>query len=205
MYIVGRPFRQFCREVVIEPNLKLECVPKFCYLGDTLGVVVWRWCGESGKGQSEMCLGKVQGVILSSWQLRVHHTAWVVVVVVFIFNMACEQSINLVDTYVIHSVFSNYIDWIIVSMCIKILRYHVEGYQREWIHRAGRPCRCIYNVVEKLETKITQLKIIDPHRACASAKYSENQGNGHIQQIWTMNQINKVKLESFNINTNYIK
>ena len=32
------------------------------------------------------------------------------VVVVFIFNMACEQSINLVDTYVIHSVFSNYID-----------------------------------------------------------------------------------------------
>ena len=25
------------REVVIEPNVKLECVPKFCYLGDTLG------------------------------------------------------------------------------------------------------------------------------------------------------------------------
>ena len=24
-------------EVVIEPNVKLECVPKFCYLGDTLG------------------------------------------------------------------------------------------------------------------------------------------------------------------------
>ena len=26
------------KEVVIEPNVKLECVPKFCYLGDTLGM-----------------------------------------------------------------------------------------------------------------------------------------------------------------------
>ena len=25
------------KEVVIEPNVKLECIPKFCYLGDTLG------------------------------------------------------------------------------------------------------------------------------------------------------------------------
>ena len=25
------------KEVMIEPNVKLECVPKFCYLGDTLG------------------------------------------------------------------------------------------------------------------------------------------------------------------------
>ena len=25
------------KEVVIEPNVKLECDPKFCYLGDTLG------------------------------------------------------------------------------------------------------------------------------------------------------------------------
>ena len=25
------------KEVVIEPNVKLECVPRFCYLGDTLG------------------------------------------------------------------------------------------------------------------------------------------------------------------------
>ena len=25
------------KEVVIELNVKLECVPKFCYLGDTLG------------------------------------------------------------------------------------------------------------------------------------------------------------------------
>ena len=25
------------KEVVIEPSVKLECVPKFCYLGDTLG------------------------------------------------------------------------------------------------------------------------------------------------------------------------
>ena len=27
------------KEVVIEPNVKLECVPKFCYLGDTGGGV----------------------------------------------------------------------------------------------------------------------------------------------------------------------
>ena len=26
------------KEVVIEPNVKLECVPKFCCMGDTLGV-----------------------------------------------------------------------------------------------------------------------------------------------------------------------
>ena len=25
------------KEVVIEPNVKLKCVPKFCYLGDTFG------------------------------------------------------------------------------------------------------------------------------------------------------------------------
>ena len=25
------------KEVVMEPNVKLECVPKFCYLGDTIG------------------------------------------------------------------------------------------------------------------------------------------------------------------------
>ena len=27
-------------EVEIEPNVKLECVTKFCYLGDTLGAGV---------------------------------------------------------------------------------------------------------------------------------------------------------------------
>ena len=32
-------FSQFLlKEVVIEPNGKLECVLKFCYLGNTLGV-----------------------------------------------------------------------------------------------------------------------------------------------------------------------
>ena len=33
---------QYCssREVEIEPNVKLECVPKFCFLGDTLGAGV---------------------------------------------------------------------------------------------------------------------------------------------------------------------
>ena len=49
------------KEVVIEPNVKLECVPKFYYLGDTLGA--GKRGGGSSKGQSEMCLGKVQGVI----------------------------------------------------------------------------------------------------------------------------------------------
>ena len=35
------PFQSvLVKEVVIEPNVKLECVPKFCYLGDTLGAGV---------------------------------------------------------------------------------------------------------------------------------------------------------------------
>ena len=48
------------KEVVIEPNVKLECVSKFCYLGDTLGA---GGGVEEAASQSEMCLGKVQGVI----------------------------------------------------------------------------------------------------------------------------------------------
>ena len=51
------------KEVVIEPNVKLECVPKFCYLGNTLGagggVEEAARGGGSSKGQSEMCLGKI--------------------------------------------------------------------------------------------------------------------------------------------------
>ena len=35
------------KEVVIEPNVKLVCVPKFCCLGDTLGV------GGGVEGQQE--------------------------------------------------------------------------------------------------------------------------------------------------------
>ena len=42
------------KEVAIEPNVRLECVPKFCYLGDTRDR---KKCGGSSKGQSEMCLG----------------------------------------------------------------------------------------------------------------------------------------------------
>ena len=37
------------KEVVIEPNVKLECVPKFCYLGDTLGAGGGVDCGVSLK------------------------------------------------------------------------------------------------------------------------------------------------------------
>ena len=39
------------REVEIEPNMKLECVPKFCYLGDTLG---------AGGGMDEAARAKVR-------------------------------------------------------------------------------------------------------------------------------------------------
>ena len=41
--------------------VKLECVPKFCYLEDTL--YCFGKCGGGSKSQSEVCLGKVQGVI----------------------------------------------------------------------------------------------------------------------------------------------
>ena len=43
------------QEVVIEPNVMLECVPKFCYLGGHS----WggRRCGGGSRSQSEMCLG----------------------------------------------------------------------------------------------------------------------------------------------------
>ena len=41
IFIVEDAWREFesvsLREVVIEPNVKLECVPEFCYLGDKLG------------------------------------------------------------------------------------------------------------------------------------------------------------------------
>ena len=48
-------FSQFLlKEVVIEPNVKMECVPKFCYLGKSLGA----GGGVGGSNsQSEMCLG----------------------------------------------------------------------------------------------------------------------------------------------------
>ena len=39
------------KEVVIEPNVKLECVPKFCYLGDTLG---------EGGGVEEAAIARVR-------------------------------------------------------------------------------------------------------------------------------------------------
>ena len=39
------------KEVVIEPNVKLECVTKFCYLGDTL---------EAGGGADEEARARVR-------------------------------------------------------------------------------------------------------------------------------------------------
>ena len=38
-------------KIQIEPNVKLECVPKFCYLGDTLG---------AGGGEDEAARARVQ-------------------------------------------------------------------------------------------------------------------------------------------------
>ena len=49
------------KEVVIQPNVKLECVPKFCYLGDTLGA--GGGAEEAARARVRCCLGKVQGVI----------------------------------------------------------------------------------------------------------------------------------------------
>jgi len=46
----------FSQEVVIEPNEKLECVPKFCYLGDTLG---------AGRGVDEAARPMVHAMCLS--------------------------------------------------------------------------------------------------------------------------------------------
>ena len=43
--------------LLIEPNVKLEYVPKFCYLGDTLGANVGEDVGGGSKSQSKMCLG----------------------------------------------------------------------------------------------------------------------------------------------------
>ena len=60
-------------EVVIEPNVKLECVPKFCYLGDTLG---------EGGGLEEVARARVRWAWAEFKELSpiltargVHHTA----------------------------------------------------------------------------------------------------------------------------------
>ena len=61
------------KEVVIEPNVKLECVPKFCYLGDTLG---------AGGGVDEAARARVRCAWLSSrsycpfWRPVVRRIAW---------------------------------------------------------------------------------------------------------------------------------
>ena len=59
------------KEVVIEPNVKLECIPKFCYWGDTLG---------AGGGVEEAARARV----ICAWAkfkelspiltARIHHT-----------------------------------------------------------------------------------------------------------------------------------
>ena len=49
------------KEVVIEPNVKLECVPKFCYLGDTLGA--GGGVEESARARVRCAWAKFKGVI----------------------------------------------------------------------------------------------------------------------------------------------
>ena len=58
------------KEVVIKPNMKLECVPKFCYLGDTL---------EAGGGAEEAARARVLGAKFKELSpirtARMHHPA----------------------------------------------------------------------------------------------------------------------------------
>ena len=59
-------FSRFCWEVVIGPSVGLECVPKFCYLGDALGV---RGVGAAEAGVG--CAWAGFGSCLLSWRLGV--------------------------------------------------------------------------------------------------------------------------------------
>ena len=55
------------KEVVMEPNVKLECVPKFCYLGDTLG---------AGGGVEEAARARVRCAWAKFKELSPILTAW---------------------------------------------------------------------------------------------------------------------------------
>ena len=55
------------KEVVIEPNVKLECVPKFCYLDDTLG---------AGGGVEEAAKARVRCAWAKFKELSPILTAW---------------------------------------------------------------------------------------------------------------------------------
>ena len=52
---------------MIEPNVKLECVPKFCYLGDTLG---------ARKGVEEAARARVRCAWAKFKELSPILTAW---------------------------------------------------------------------------------------------------------------------------------
>ena len=58
------------KEAVIEPNVKLECVPKFCYLGDILGA---GGVEEAARARVRCAWAKFKELspILTA---RVHHT-----------------------------------------------------------------------------------------------------------------------------------
>ena len=63
------------KEVVIEPNVKLECVTKFCYLGDTLGAARREEVRRRRQEPEWDVLGLSSRSYFLSWQLGVHHTA----------------------------------------------------------------------------------------------------------------------------------
>jgi hypothetical protein len=59
------------KKVVNKPNMKLECVPKFCYLGDTLGAG-----GGADKAAIELwCDVLVQGAITHPYSLSLQLVA----------------------------------------------------------------------------------------------------------------------------------
>ena len=65
------------KEVVIEPNVKLECVPKFCYLGHTLGAKCVGGVEEAARARVRCAWAKFKELspILTA---RVHHTGCII-------------------------------------------------------------------------------------------------------------------------------
>ena len=60
------------KEVV--PKVKLECVPKFCYLDDTLGA--GGGVEEAARARVRCAWAKFKELYLLSWQPVVHHTTY---------------------------------------------------------------------------------------------------------------------------------
>ena len=61
------------KEVVIKPNVKLECVTKFCYLGDTL--VAGRGAEEAARARVRYAWAKFKELSPILTARRMHHTS----------------------------------------------------------------------------------------------------------------------------------